>query len=96
MISLNCEACCSAGQLRIFPLGMIQNKPICAVFEMNRACSDDGMGANNEIFWFGRMSLQFLEKDSLRLFKALDTFEFVECNCKYDEIEVNSQYSEIM
>ncbi len=96
MISLNCEACCSAGQLRIFPLGMMQNKPICAVFEMNRACSDDGMGANNEIFWFGRMSLQFLEKDSLRMFKALDTFEFVECVCNYDEIENNSQYRDIM
>lgn len=96
LISLNSEACCSAGQLRIFPLGMMQNKPISAVFEMSRACSDDGMRANNEIFWFGRMSLQFLEKDSLRMFKALDTFEFVECVCKYDEIENNSQYREIM
>jgi hypothetical protein len=96
LISLNSEACCSAGQLRIFPLGMMQNKPICAVFETSRACSDDGMGADNEIYWFGRMTLQFLEKDSLRLFKALDTFEFVECICKYDEIENNSQYREIM
>jgi|GEM_PF-3950654 len=95
-ISFNSEACCSAGQLRIFPLGMIENKPICAVFEMSRACSDDGMGADNEIYWFGRMTLQFLEKDSLRLFKSLDTFEFIECKCKYDEIESNSQYNKNM
>lgn len=96
LISLKSTACCSAGQFRIFPLGIMQNKPICAVFETSRACSDDGMGADNEIYWFGRLTLQFLEKDSLHLFKALDTFEFVECICKYDEIENNSQYREIM
>lgn len=96
LFSFKSQACCSAGQVRIFPLGMIQNKPICAVFETSRVCSDDGMGPENEITWFGRMTLQILEKDSLRLFKELDTFEFVECVCDYDEIEKKSDYMRFM
>lgn len=92
LISFNSEACCSAGQLRIFPLGMIKEKPLCTVFETSRVCSDDGMGPDNVISWFVILSLQFLENDSLRLFKSLDTVEFIECVCDYDEIESKSEY----
>lgn len=93
IISLKTSACCSAGQFRIFPMGLISGKPLCAVFEMSRVCTDDGnMGSDNETSWFGIMSLQFLEKDSLRLLKAIDTFEILECVCGYKDISEKSEY----
>ncbi len=83
------KACCGAGQYRVFPLGLIKNKAVCAVFEMSRHCEEEFQ----DYHWVGKVSLAIQSSDSLQvLSEVFSTIEFLECLCKPDELEEKSAY----
>lgn len=83
------NACCGAGQYRIFPLGVIKNKAVCAVFEMGRYCEEEF----EDFHWGGSVFLAIESADTMKvLSKVISNFEFLECQCSLDDIEQKSAY----
>jgi hypothetical protein len=87
------NACCGAGQYRIFPLGMIKNKAVCAVFEMGRYCEEEFY----DYSWGGKLYLALQSGDSLEILSEVaPTIEFQECICTPNELEQKSEYMNYM
>lgn len=83
------KACCGAGQYRIFPLGVIKNRAVCAVFEMGRYCEEEF----EDFHWGGSVFLAIESADTMKvLSEVISNFEFLECQCPMQEIEQNSTY----
>jgi hypothetical protein len=87
------KACCGAGQYRIFPLGVIKNKAVCAVFEMGRYCEEEF----EDFHWGGSVFLAIESADTMKvLSEVISNFEFLECQCSLDDIEQKSAYVSYM
>ena len=83
------NACCGAGQYRIFPLGVIKNKAVCAVFEMGRHCEEEF----EDFRWGGSVFLAIESADTMKvLSEVISNFEFLECTCSLDNIDQKSEY----
>jgi hypothetical protein len=83
------SACCGAGQYRIFPLGVIKNKAVCAVFEMGRHCEEEF----EDFRWGGSVFLAIESADTMKvLSEVISNFEFLECHCTLENIEQKSVY----
>jgi hypothetical protein len=87
------DACCGAGQYRIFPLGVLKNKALCAVFELSRHCEEEF----EDYYWGGKLSLAVQSGDSLhKLIEVTSTIEFLECICTPKDLEQKSEYLAFM
>ncbi|MEN9400756.1 MAG: hypothetical protein RL632_1859 [Bacteroidota bacterium] len=87
------NACCGAGQHRIFPLGVVKNKAVCAVFEISRHCEEEF----EDYSWGGKLSLAIQSGDSLRtLYEVTSMLEFLECICTPEDLEQKSEYLAFM
>ncbi len=87
------KACCGAGQYRIFPLGVIKNKAVCAVFEIGRYCEEEFY----DYSWGGKLYLALQSGDSLKILNEVTpTVEFQECICTPNELEQKSEYMNYM
>jgi hypothetical protein len=87
------NACCGAGQYRVFPLGVIKNKAVCAVFEIGRYCEEEFY----DYSWGGKLYLALQSGDSLEILSEVaPTIEFQECICTPDELEQKSEYMNFM
>jgi len=87
------HACCGAGQYRVFPLGVIQNKAVCAVFEIGRFCEEEFY----DYSWGGKLYLALQSGDSLQILNEVTpTIEFQECICTPNELEQKSEYLNYM
>jgi hypothetical protein len=87
------NACCGAGQYRIFPLGVVKNKAVCAVFEIGRHCEEEFY----DYSWGGKLYLAVQSGDSLQqLIEVTSTIEFQECLCTPTELEQKSAYLAFM
>jgi hypothetical protein len=87
------NACCGAGQYRIFPLGVVKNKSVCAVFEIGRYCEEEFY----DYSWGGKLYLALQSADSLKILSEVtSTIEFQECICTPGELEQKSEYLSFM
>ena len=87
------NACCGAGQYRIFPLGVIKNKAVCAVFEIGRYCEEEF----EDFHWGGSVFLAEQSADTMKvLSEVISNFEFLECQCSLDDIEQKTEYLSVM
>lgn len=83
------NACCGAGQTRVFPLGTIGDQPICAVFQLTRDCRR-GEFVFHE--WFGKVTLETWNGTSFTEISKVDTVSFLECECTPDTLPILSDY----
>ena len=89
----NANACCGAGQYRIFPLGVVKNKAVCAVFEIGRHCEEEF----EDYYWGGKLYLAIQSADSLQwISEVTSTIEFLECICTPENLEQKSEYLAFM
>lgn len=83
------NACCGAGQTRVFPLGTINDQPICAVFQLTRDCRRGEFVFHD---WFGKVTLETWNGSSFSEVAEVDTVAFLECECTPDTLVMLSDY----
>ncbi len=98
-VNFNTYSCCSAGQYRLFPLGISESKIIVAEFRLSRFCEVDGkmgegMGEGNIFLYRGVVNLGYFNGDSVVFIANIDTLEVNECECEYMTVVEKSELAE--
>lgn len=88
-VSAVSNACCGAGQTRVFPLGTINDQPICAVFQLTRDCRRGEFVFHD---WFGTVKLEKWDGKEFLEISKVDTVAFLECECTPDTLAALSDY----
>lgn len=88
-VSAVSNACCGAGQTRVFPLGTINDQPICAVFQLTRDCRRGEFLYHD---WFGQLTLEKWDGAKFTEISKVDTVTFLECRCFPDTLPYLSTY----
>lgn len=90
------SACCSAHQLRYFPVGFEGEKLVVVEARLYRYCSDEGHNSNKDEFYFGWRGIISLGyyRDTFELVAVSDTVDFVSCLCDYEEYNDKEDYTD--
>lgn len=105
--SVQSYACCAERNYRLFPLGEFNQKVIFVEFAVHRKCNGlqhpittdkarSGTGEKNEFWIEGVINLVRYENDSLILIENIDTIEFKECVCTFNNQYEKSNYESII
>ena len=90
--------CCGAGQHRLFPVGIVNNKIISVQFTMSRFCGGEhgeGSGNTNTFEWRIEVNLVREKNDTIELVQVIDSmFIMKECTCTYKTRDSLTRYYE--
>ncbi|MCI4667337.1 MAG: hypothetical protein MRZ79_04190 [Bacteroidia bacterium] len=91
-------ACCGELTHRLFPLGAVGEEIYLLELDLGRHCEGKGMpgmDSSNEFWLSGRINLVKWQGDSMVVVKVLDSLNYRECRCTYDDQMQKSRYAKL-
>ena len=89
------QACCAEHDYRLFPIGELDGSILFVEFNLQRNCRMD-QEEEHHFFVQGIVRLVQNNQDSLIPIKTVDTLDFKECVCSYDDYYNKTTYDSII